>query len=396
MSKHSLKVLHVLSNLGIGGAEVWILALLRHFRERANELGVEVQSDIFLTNGVRDNLDDEATALGARLIYAQYSRKNLPAFIARWRSALREGQYDALHDHQEFSAGWHFLFGLGVLPPVRITHLHNPMTHQQSYSTGLLRRKTIDWGNRLIVSKGTHLLSTSEKLIHEQGFDRILKKGRLKCRALHCGFDPARFNGDRAVYNAAVRQEFNFPAESLVLLFVGRLNSHENDTLNQKNPGFCLEVAKVCATLRQDFRCLVAGGGESMRRCLEDKVREWGLEKQILLIGNRADVPSLMLGADVLLLPSLAEGLGMVAVESQAAGLPVISSDAVPRECMVVDKMVEFLSLSAGPERWAHLVLKKLTAPKPDHRMANQQVMNSPFFIGNSAQALIEIYRGET
>src|ERR1017187_9876774 len=114
-----IKVLQVISNFGVGGAEVWLIALLRYFKEHADELGVQIQTDVFLTNGVRDRLDDEAESLGARLIYARYSRKTLPSFIAKWRRILVEGKYDAIHDHQEFTAGWHFLLGASCLPPVR-------------------------------------------------------------------------------------------------------------------------------------------------------------------------------------------------------------------------------------------------------------------------------------
>ena len=84
----------------------------------------------------------------------------------------------------------------------------------------------------------------------------------------------------------------------------------------------------------------------------------------------------------------------MVAVEAQAAGLPVIASNAVPRECLVVAGMVEFLPLSDGPDRWARVVLAKMLAPKPAPRFANQCVADSPFSIRNSAKRLIEIYCG--
>jgi glycosyltransferase involved in cell wall biosynthesis len=390
-----LKVLQVISNFGVGGAEVWLIALLRYFKEKAEELGIEVQTDVFLTNGVRDRLDDEAESLGARLIYARCSRKTLPAFIAQWRSTLAEGKYAALHDHQEFMAGWHFLFGWGHLPPVRIAHLHCPMIHQTRYATGLLRRKTIWLGNRLIAGNATHLLSTSRQLITEQGFDDLPAACNLPKMPVYCGFNPRRFCDDRGSAHREICAEFNLRPEAKVMLFAGRLDSHLSDALNQKNPSFCLEVAKACAARTPDFVCLVAGGGDAMLPILKERVKEWGLESRIHLLGARSDVPRLMLGADLLLFPSLAEGLGMVVVEAQAAGLPVIASDAVPRECMVVEGMVDFLSLSAGPERWADVVLEKLVAPKLDHRMVNQRVVDSPFSIENSAKTLIEIYRGE-
>jgi hypothetical protein len=46
-----LKVLHVVSNFGIGGAEVWLIALLRYHKEHAEQLGVKVETDVFLSNG---------------------------------------------------------------------------------------------------------------------------------------------------------------------------------------------------------------------------------------------------------------------------------------------------------------------------------------------------------
>lgn len=390
----TLRILHVISNFGVGGAEVWIIALLRYFKEHADALGVCVETDVLLTKGVRDRLDDEAEALGARLIYARYSRKTLPSFIVRWRRILSEGNYAAIHDHQEFTAGWHFLFGIGHLPSVRIAHLHNSMSHQASYAKDFLRRRTIGLGNRLLAGFATHLLSTSRRLIAEQGFDDLPAAGHLPKLAVHCGFDVRRFSGDRASARLEVNSEFDLRPAARVMLFVGRLDSHKNDALNEKNPGFCLEVAKACAARDPDFICLVAGGGESARMILQERVTKWGLSDRIRLLGARSDVPRLMLAADLLLFPSLAEGLGMVAVEAQAAGLPVVASDAVPRECMVAARMVDFLPLSAGAEYWADLALGKMKTPKPDHEIANQRVAESPFAITHSAQQLVQIYRG--
>jgi glycosyltransferase involved in cell wall biosynthesis len=391
----SIRVLQVLSNLGIGGAETWLISLLRHFKERAAALGCEVKTDVFLTHGFRDQLDDEAEALGANLIYARYSRKTLPAFVATWRKTLAEGRYDAIHDHQEFTAGWHFLFGSGQLPTVRIAHLHNPMSHQACYGFSPSRRAAILIGNRLIAGQATHLLSTSRQLITEQGFDDLRAARHLKKMAVYCGFDPARFNLVSADARAQLRSEFALNTQAKVMLFVGRLDSHMDETLNQKNPTFCLEVARECARRDPDFICLLAGGGEAMRTRLQERVRSWGLAERILLLGPRPDVPVLMVGANLLLFPSLAEGLGMVAVEAQAAGLPVIASDAVPSECLVIDGMVDFLPLAAGVEYWADEVMEKLRQTKPDARAANRAVVDSPFSIDNSAKRLLQIYRGE-
>lgn len=393
--RKTLKILHVISNFGVGGAEVWLIALLRYYKEHSHELGVEIHTDIFLTNGFRDCLDEEAERLGAKLIYARYSRKTLPSFIRKWRRTLATGCYDAIHDHQEFTAGWHFLFGTGHLSLVRAVHLHNAIGHQISYSKGLLRRQTINVGNFLVARNATHLLSTSRALISQQGFDELSAARHLPKKAVYCGFDPLRFAGAAQVARQDVAKEFGLLADSKVMLFVGRLDSHPVEEMNVKNPGFCLDVARICAMGDPNFFCLIAGGGQSMLDLLQERINGWNLEFRIRLLGARTDVPRLMLAADILLFPSLAEGLGMVAVEAQAAGLPVIASDAVPRECQVVEGMVDFMPLSAGVESWAKLVLEKVNASKPDHHVANQAVMNSPFSIANSAKSLLDIYCGD-
>lgn len=391
----TIRVLQVLSNFGIGGAETWLISLLRYFKDYATALGCQVQTDVFLTHGIRDRLDDEAEALGARLIYARYSRKTLPSFISTWRKTLASEKYDAIHDHQEFSSGWHFMFGAGHLPPVRIAHLHNPMSHQVSYGTDPARRVSIRIGNHLIARQATHLLSTSRQLITEQGFDDLSAARRLKKMSLHCGFDPSRFMLNSTETHAKLRYQFGLPLEAKVMLFVGRLDSNMDESHNQKNPTFCLEVARECARRDPHFTCLLAGGGEAMRERLQKRVQSWGLANRILLLGPRQDVPELMVGADLLLFPSFSEGLGMVAVEAQAAGLPVIASDGVPKECRVVEDMVNFLPLSAGVEYWADKVMEKLNQQKFDIVQANLKVAASPFAIANSAKLLLAIYRGQ-
>lgn len=390
-----IKVLHVLSNFGVGGAEVWLIALLRYFREAAAALPVIVETDIFLTNGVASILDVEARKLGANLIYSRYSRTTLPRFISDWRKCLSEGKYDAIHDHQEFTAGWHFLMGFGYLPKVRIAHLHNPMSHQKSYAESYLRKITLHFGNRMIGSLATHCLSTSLQLIEEQGFNTATFRNLHK-EAVYCGFNTERFQGDPVECHQSICDELSLPLDAKIMLFVGRLDSHDNESLNQKNPVFCLDVAKRCAENDRNFYCLIAGSGQQIRAKLESRVHEWGLSNQIRFIGHRTDIPRLMLASRVLLLPSLSEGLGMVAVEAQAASLHVIASDAVPRECAVVDDLVDFMPLSVGPDRWAAAVMSKMYGTRADTQKSNSIIAASPFSIQNSAQRLLNIYCGKS
>jgi glycosyltransferase involved in cell wall biosynthesis len=138
----------------------------------------------------------------------------------------------------------------------------------------------------------------------------------------------------------------------------------------------------------------MVGAGEEKRRELETKVAQCELSDKIRFLGTRSDVPWLMLASDLLLFPSLAEGLGMVVVEAQAAGLPVLASDSTPHECVVVSDLVEFISLSETPEQWSAQALRMLETTVREVEEPNRAVRESAFSIDHSAARLINLYSG--
>ena len=73
-------------------------------------------------------------------------------------------------------------------------------------------------------------------------------------------------------------------------------------------------------------------------------------------LGKRSDIAAILQAADVFLLPSFYEGLPIVAIEAQAAGLPLILSDAVSKESAITGN-VRFLRLADPPSVWADAIL---------------------------------------
>jgi hypothetical protein len=82
----------------------------------------------------------------------------------------------------------------------------------------------------------------------------------------------------------------------------------------------------------------------------------------------------------------------MVAVEAQAAGVRVLASDAIPRECGVIPDAVTFMSLDLGPDAWAAKARSLLNMPAPDHLQWNEIVRRSAYSIDQSAANLIAVY----
>jgi glycosyltransferase involved in cell wall biosynthesis len=387
-----LRVLQVIHALGMGGAETWLMEVLRLWSKTR-----EVQMDFLATSGNRGTFDDEALALGARIYYVPYGKKHLVSFAKRFRHILVSGKYDAIHDHQDYSSGWHFLMGGNHLPPVRVTHVHNSIAHiTVNYEVGPVRRMTAFIGRRLVDRFASNICGTSATILREYGFAPGTTQ-RPVVSVAHCGFSVNRFNQLPEPDRQSVRAEFSWPGDAKVVLFAGRLDQtmEYHSPNNNKNSWLALNVVKSAAA--QDLRiCLVmAGAGDEMRGLLERAIREWGLQDRLRLVGVRSDIDRLMRASDVLLFPSRQEGLGMVAVEAQAAGLPVLASQAVPRECIVLPEMCSFLPLECPPEEWASVLLSIVGQPRTPVEICRQALLASPFSIQFSAATLVSIYSGK-
>ena len=391
--KPELRVLQVFSSLGMGGAETWLMALLKYFQKADSTLPVRVLTDILVTGGAKSMFDGEAAALGARLFYPHFTRKRALSFTQEFRRILAKGSYHAIHDHQDYAAGLRFAMGLGHLPPIRVAHVHNTSFMFDRYRSSRLRSATFEVGKRLLVHTATHITSTSREMLTEFGFDDPMF--RDLCRSVvHCGFDVTSFKGDNRLLHRHVSKEFGWSDEAKIILFAGRLYEPVGPEMHRKNPRFALEVARNCIAQDSQVRMIMAGSGESMRRKLEAQVKDWGLSDRIRLTGIYPDITRLMLGSNLFLFPSLAEGLGMVAVEAQAAGLRVLASTGVPRESMVIPELVEFRALDDGVELWAKESLRLLNLGRTDSLACNLAIRNSAFSIENSARSLVEIYSG--
>jgi glycosyltransferase EpsF len=387
--RHKLRVLQIVAALGIGGAETWLLELLRYWRKSGN-----VEMEFLLTSGNREILDTEAEQLGAQLHYLRYGRANLPRFVDGFRQILNRGQYDAVHDHADCAAGWHFLLAAGALPVVRVAHVHNSwqLHIESNYAVNRSRQLAALLGLKLVNVFATHVGGTSAAALSSYGFE-VDRLQRPIVSVLHCGFDVAKFSGPRELDRQSVLHEFGWSPEAKIVLFAGRLDRAMScrHSQNHKNSWFALNVVRAAAARDPSVRLLMAGAGEA-RSDIEHRIKCWGLFDELRLVGVRMDIPRLMRAADVLLFPSVVEPLGLVAVEAQAAGLPVVASTAIPREAVVIPDLYNALSLEQPIERWVDALLNAIASKRPGSDICQSALAASPFSIAASARRLETIY----
>ena len=156
--------------------------------------------------------------------------------------------------------------------------------------------------------------------------------------------------------------------------------------MTQKNHFFIIDIFEKYLEKDKDSILLLVGGGElfdSVKKYAEDK----GISDNIIFTGIRSDADKLYSAFDVFILPSLYEGLPVVAMEACASGLPVLLSTEITKECAVTDA-VKFLPIDDAAV-WADALLEvKIT----DRNAVADQMKDGPYNIRNCVKELEEYY----
>lgn len=123
----------------------------------------------------------------------------------------------------------------------------------------------------------------------------------------------------------------------------------------EKNHKFILDVFAEIAK-QTDAQLLLCGDGE-LKGEIQEYAKNKGIEEKVSFLGIRKDIPELLQAVDVVIFPSLFEGLPFALVEAQAGGVPCVVSDTVSREAKLTDLM-HFLSLQDDVKIWAEKILE--------------------------------------
>ena len=126
----------------------------------------------------------------------------------------------------------------------------------------------------------------------------------------------------------------------------------------QKNHEFLIEIFANIAKKRDDAVLLLVGEGE-MQDFIKEKVNKMGLKEKVIFWGASNRINELMQMMDVMLMPSLHEGLPVVGIEAQVSGLLCVFSDCITKEVDITHESI-FLPLNQGPDYWANTIMMRL------------------------------------
>lgn len=276
--------------------------------------------------------DEELKAVGSEVFTVNYAADDLKRFIREVHEVFEKvgANYDMVHCHMPNSA-------FCVLREAELVGIEHRVLH-------------------------SHLNNSSDKFLHR------LRNAPLNAIGKHyatdyiaCSDDAGRFLfGSRpftVINNGIPLEQFAYDSESRKLLR-SELGIKETDPVvgcvgrlvKQKNFPFAVRVFAKFHEAFPDAKMLILGDGDD-REELEGIISSEHLSNVVILAGVREDINKLYSVMDVFFMPSLYEGLPVSAVEAQAAGLPCVYSDNVPRETDITGTGT-FLSLDADIDKW--------------------------------------------
>ena len=356
-----IRILHVVTYMGRGGLETMIMNYYRCV-DRS-----KVQFDFLVHRDFRADYDDEIESLGG-IIY------RLPKLIP-WSSSYNKAlncflkshpEHRIVHVHQDCLSGVILKAAQKCGVPVRIAHSHS--SSQDKNLKYLIKLFYM----RLIPRCATQLFACGK-----DAGDWMFRGAPY--RIINNAVDTAKYTYSPEIDNE-MRRQLGISKDALVIGHVGRFDAVKNHTF--------LVDCFLQLKKQQDRAVLLLVGDGRLRQEIQEKAKACGIADSVIFTGLRSDVPELMQAMDVFVFPSLYEGIPLTLIEAQAAGLPCLVSDGVPRECAKTDLVVHH-ALKDGAHIWAKQILQMRHTARPD---TGTQIARSGYDLKENAMWLQNFY----
>lgn len=370
-----LRILHIFGGMNRGGAEMRTLDLMRRIDRSI------FQMEFCALSGLPGILDGDIRALGGEVYYCKLRSLS---FNRRFRTLLREGRYDVVHSHVHCFSGYILRLAHQCGVPLRIAHFRNTTDVQ---SKTIKRRIQTALMRSLIDKYATHILAVGEGAM--QAAWRADWQSDSRCKVIPNGLETACFH--QGLDKDELRARLNVPADAPLIIHVGRMAKPKNH----------IRLARILAFLLPQLpaiHVLLAGQEDTViKQQMLERFKLCGVENRVHFLGVRDDVPKLLMISDLLLFPSLWEGLPGSVLEACAAGTPVLASH-IPGIIELTKHFsnVHSMHLNEPDQRWVSRVttLLKQKPTDTDRLTALKEFDQSDYTIDNCAAAHYFIWTG--
>ncbi|MFJ8056333.1 glycosyltransferase [Streptomyces sp. NPDC096142] len=365
-----MKALHIITGLGVGGAEQQLRLLVRH---------LPVDCDVVtLTNpgAVADGL----TADGVRVFHLGMTGNRDLAALPRLVRLIRTGRYDLVHTHLYRACVYGRL-------AARIAGVKAVVATEHSLGDSQMEGRDLSAGVRALYL-ASERLGRSTVAVSPTVAERLRRWGvpGPRIEVVPNGIDLARFRFD-PVQRLRTRQRLGLPEGAYVIGGIGRLAAGKRFDV----------LVRALAQLPDDYWLLLVGGGTE-ENLLRRTAHDCGVADRVLFTGERPyvpdgtpgpDLPSLTAAMDLLASPSPEEAFGLAVVEGLASGLPVLYASCPAIEDLPPQAAPAARRVQGGPEVFARaLAAARAQGPRP--RTAPDAAHH--YCITRSAAHLVDVY----
>ncbi|MER6206891.1 MULTISPECIES: glycosyltransferase [unclassified Streptomyces] len=365
-----MKALHIITGLGVGGAEQQLRLLVRH---------LPVDCDVVtLTNpgAVADGL----TADGVRVFHLGMTGNRDLAALPRLVRLIRTGRYDLVHTHLYRACVYGRL-------AARIAGVKAVVATEHSLGDSQMEGRDLSAGVRALYL-ASERLGRSTVAVSPTVAERLKRWGvpGPRIEVVPNGIDLARFRFD-PVQRLRTRQRLGLPEGAYVIGGIGRLAAGKRFDV----------LIRALAQLPDDYWLLLVGGGTE-ENLLRRTAHDYGVADRVLFTGERPyvpdgtpgpDLPSLTAAMDLLASPSPEEAFGLAVVEGLASGLPVLYASCPAIEDLPPQAAPAARRVQGGPEVFARaLAAARAQGPRP--RTAPDAAHH--YCITRSAAHLMDVY----
>jgi glycosyltransferase EpsF len=366
------RILQVFASLNVGGAECRMMDVYRILDKE------KIQFDFITMSNDNQFFEKEIRSYDGRIYKIGNPRENgLFSNLRALISIMKMNNYSAVHAHTSYHCGIVSLAAKIAGIKIRISHGRTTGTIQQ----GLLSNMYITIGRFLIKMFTTDRLCISK----DAGEYLFGKKGMLTGNAsiLPNAINLKEYENINSVDEDLKRNL----TDSIVIGHIGRFSK-------MKNHQFLIDVFKQLSTFDRKYKLLLVGDG-TLKEEIEKKVYEHSLNEFVIFTGQRRDVPFLLSEIDVFIMPSIYEGLGGVVIEAQAAGIPCIISDNLPKEIDLDLGLITRVSLEAPIELWVKKVAQLAGFKVKDRDLIRSKFYEKSYTVEQEVDFLLDIYMRE-
>lgn len=361
-----IRIAHIIGKWLGGGVEAVVMNYYRNIDKS------KIQFDFLCDNDSTNIPYEEIEKLGGRVILIPPYQKVLD-YQKELIRIFKENDYKIVHSHINTLSVFPLRAAKAAGVPVRIAHSHST-TNKAEWKKNLMKQALRPFAKVY----STDYMACTEHAGRWMFGDKEFDKGNVY--VLNNAIDLEAFKYDEKV-RKELREELNIDDNTFVIGHIGRF-------VKQKNHEFLIDVFNEVHKEKENTMLLLVGQGPLVDE-MKAKVDSLGLTNSVKFVGQRTDVSRFYQAFDHFLFPSLYEGLGMVAIEAQCAGLPCLCSTEVPKVAKVTDN-AKFLDLKDTLLNWRDEVLNSLE--QENRKDCSEEVSSYGYNIKEEVKKLEEQY----